>query len=141
MGLTSLSAIAEEELAPLLPKIVPKLYRLLHDPSPGVEESMKMFWYSLVKDPTDTLNQFFPLIVEELLEQLGSHLWRNRQSSAAALADLIRGRKWVELKGYFQRIWEGTYTNNMKDTQSASLDLSLCFTHWHFAENQPTADI
>jgi proteasome component ECM29 len=56
--------------------------------------------------------------VEELLEQLGSHLWRNRQSSAAALADLIRGRKWIELKNYFEGIWEGVFrvVDDIKET-------------------------
>merc|ERR1719399_2496408 len=48
MGLASLGWVAE--LEQLQPKIVPKLYRLLHDPSSQVQESMNMLWSVLVED-------------------------------------------------------------------------------------------
>ena len=116
MGLASLGWVAE--LEQLQPKIVPKLYRLLHDPSSQVQESMNMLWSVLVEDNGATVQKYFPLIVEDLLQQLSSHLWRNRQSSACALADLIQGRKWIELREYFGRIWDGVFrvVDDIKET-------------------------
>ena len=104
-GLTSIATIAEEQITAHLPKLVPKLYRLLHDPSPGVQESMYMFWCSLVKDPQATVGTYFKAILEELMVEITSHLWRNRQSAASALADLISAREWEDLKDEFGDIW------------------------------------
>ena len=118
MSLASLSNIAAEELAPILPQILPKLYRLLHDPNPSVQESMNMLWCSLVDDPRSTLALHFNHIMEELLHQLGSNLWRNRQSAAAALSDLIQGRTWRELQPFFERVWVGVFRviDDIKET-------------------------
>ncbi|QDZ21911.1 proteasome-associated protein ECM29 [Chloropicon primus] len=128
LGLRTISKIAENELAPLLPRIVPKLYRLLHDPSPGVQESMEMFWCSLVDNPTTTVTLHFPLIMEELLQQLTSNLWRNRQSSATALSSLIQGRTWAELQEYFERLWLGAFRviDDIKETvRTAAISLAV----------------
>ena len=48
---------------------------------------------------------------------------------------------WAETGGLD---FEGRYVHEQYERYPVcitSLDLSLCFTHWHFAENQPTADI
>lgn len=106
LGLQEISKIAQEELKPLLPKLVPKLFRMMHDPSPAVAEGMELFWASLVDDPKDVVTRFFPGICEELLNHMTSNLWRSRQSSAAALTSLVPGRRWLELSPYFVRMWD-----------------------------------
>lgn len=54
---------------------------------------MAHIWKSLVADSKKTIDEFLDIIIEDLLVQCGSRLWRSRESSCLALADLVQGRK------------------------------------------------
>ena len=76
------------------PKIYPKLFRYRFDPNNNVRKSMNDIWTALVRDPRSTIDTHFELILDDLLQSmLSGKDWRARQSSCAALADLIQERK------------------------------------------------
>lgn len=58
---------------------------------------MAHIWKSLVADSKKTIDEFLDLIIEDLLVQCGSRLWRSREASCLALADLIQGRKFNQV--------------------------------------------
>ena len=39
------------------------------------------------------------------MQEMGGRLWRNREASCNALADLLQGRRWPELKDKLNDIW------------------------------------
>ena len=49
-GFSSIAAHAGDQLAPYLPKLVPRLYRYQYDPSGPVRQAMSSIWSALVKD-------------------------------------------------------------------------------------------
>ena len=49
-GFSSIAAQAGNQLAPFLPKLVPRLYRYQYDPSGPVRLAMSSIWNALVKD-------------------------------------------------------------------------------------------
>lgn len=57
------------------------------------QEAMGHIWKSLVDDPKRAVDAHFDLIIDDLLTQCGSRLWRVREASCFALADVIQGRK------------------------------------------------
>lgn len=75
------------------PRLYPKLFRYRFDPNTNVRRSMNDIWNALVKDSNATLNQHFSAIMEDLLTNMTGREWRIRESSCAAVADLIQGRK------------------------------------------------
>jgi proteasome component ECM29 len=58
---------------------------------------MAHIWKSLVADPKRTIDQHLDLIVDDLIIQCGSRLWRSREASCLALADIIQGRKFKQV--------------------------------------------
>lgn len=58
---------------------------------------MAHIWKALVADSKKTIDEYLDLIIEDLLVQCGSRLWRSRESSCLALADLIQGRKFDQV--------------------------------------------
>lgn len=58
---------------------------------------MAHIWKSLVADPKRTIDQHLDLIVDDLIIQCGSRLWRSREASCLALADIIQGRKFEQV--------------------------------------------
>lgn len=58
---------------------------------------MAHIWKSLVEDPMGTIDQHFDLIIDDLINQCGSRLWRTREASALALADIMQGRKFNQV--------------------------------------------
>ena len=47
---------AGEQLAPVLHKIVPKLYRYQFDPNPKIQGAMSSIWTALVTDQKNTVS-------------------------------------------------------------------------------------
>ena len=43
--------------------------------------------------------------MEEILRESGSRLWRNRQSSAGALSDVLSGRTFKEIEPHLESVW------------------------------------
>lgn len=54
---------------------------------------MAHIWKSLVDDSKKTIDENLDLIITDLIIQSGSRLWRSREASCLALADIIQGRR------------------------------------------------
>lgn len=61
---------------------------------------MAHIWKSLVTDSKTTIDENFDLIIDDLLIQCGSRLWRSREASCLALADIIQGRKFDQVRRF-----------------------------------------
>ena len=102
-GFASIAKRAGDALAPHLAKLLPKLYR-------SVEINLRMrrgkgIWQAVVDDPKTAVDSHFAAVMEELLGVCGSRQWRARQSAASALAELLSGRRFVEVEPYLERAW------------------------------------
>ena len=104
-GFASIAKRAGDALAPHLAKLLPKLYRMQHDPNPRMQEAVKGIWQAVVDDPKTAVDSHFAAVMEELLGECGSRQWRARQSAASALAELLSGRRFVEVEPYLERVW------------------------------------
>ena len=104
-GFASIAKRAGDALAPHLAKLLPKLYRMQHDPNPRMQEAVKGIWQAVVDDPKSAVETNFGAIMEELLAECGGRQWRARQSSASALAELLSGRRFAEVEPYLERVW------------------------------------
>lgn len=62
---------------------------------------MAHIWKSLVADPKKTIDQHLDIIIDDLTIQCGSRLWRSREASCLALADIIQGRKFEQVSILF----------------------------------------
>lgn len=58
---------------------------------------MSHIWKSLVEDSKKTIDEYFDVIIDDLLIQSGSRLWRSREASCLALADVIQGRRFDQV--------------------------------------------
>lgn len=58
---------------------------------------MAHIWKSLVADSKKTIDEHLDFIIEDLLSQCGSRLWRSREASCLALADIVQGRKYDQV--------------------------------------------
>jgi proteasome component ECM29 len=79
-GFSSIIIQAEKELEPYLKDLIPRLYRFQYDPNPRVNEAMTSIWKALVKEPKTAIDEYFDIIVKDLLKGLGDRLWRTRES-------------------------------------------------------------
>ncbi|CEP12173.1 hypothetical protein [Parasitella parasitica] len=105
-GFQNLMALAEKEMEPYLPRLIPKLYRYQFDPNPRVNQTMKSIWKSLVKDSQKTVDTYFSEIMEDLLTGLGNRQWRIREASCAAITDLVIGRQLAQIEPYLEKLWQ-----------------------------------
>ncbi|OBZ85602.1 Proteasome-associated protein ECM29 [Choanephora cucurbitarum] len=105
-GFQNLMVIAEKEMSPYLPRLIPKLYRYQFDPNPRVNQTMKSIWRSLVKDNQKAVDAYFDQIMDDILIGLGNRQWRVREASCAAVADLIMGRQLAQIEPYLERLWQ-----------------------------------
>lgn len=69
-----------------------------------LQDAMVRIWKSLITDSKKTIDGHLDLIMDDLLTQCGSRLWRSREASCLALADIIQGRKFDQVMNcyYFQ---------------------------------------
>lgn len=79
-GFSSIVSQAEAELKPHLATLIPKLYRYQYDPNPKVNEAMTSIWKALVKEPKKAVQEYFDVIIKDLLEGMGARAWRTRES-------------------------------------------------------------
>ncbi|KAJ3082397.1 hypothetical protein HK102_001737 [Quaeritorhiza haematococci] len=105
MGFGNILAHAEEELKPYLPQLVPKLYRFQFDPNVKVADAMRSIWKALVKEPKKAVDEYFEVIVKDVLKGFGDRQWRTREASCAALTDLLHGRQLTQIEPYLQELW------------------------------------
>ena len=119
-GFSTIATQAGDQLAPYLPKIVPKLYRYQFDPNPDIRQIMTTIWSSLVSDSKKIVDEYLEKILVDLLKHVISPQWRERQSCCNALNDLIRGRVLDSVVCHFPEMWEllfkvRTGTNSLND--------------------------
>ncbi|ORE02510.1 ARM repeat-containing protein [Rhizopus microsporus var. microsporus] len=117
-GFQNLMALAEKEMEPYLPRLIPKLYRYQFDPNPRVNQTMKSIWRSVVKDNQKTIDAYFNQIMEDLLAGLGNHQWRVREASCSALNDLVQGRKLGQIEPFLEQLWQMSFRalDDIKDS-------------------------
>jgi proteasome component ECM29 len=51
------------------------------------------------------VTEHYGAIMAEVLKEAGGRLWRNRQASCTAMAELLQGRAWAEVGPYLGRAW------------------------------------
>lgn len=105
-GFQNLMALAEKEMEPYLPRLIPKLYRYQFDPNPRVNQTMKSIWRSLIKDNQKTVDTYFSEIMNDLLTGLGNRQWRIREASCAAITDLVMGRQLAQIEPFLEKLWQ-----------------------------------
>ncbi len=66
---------------------------------------MTNIWAVLVREPRKAVDEHFQTILSELLREMGAKLWRNREAACLALADLLQGRRWADVKDRLEEMW------------------------------------
>ncbi|CAK8685552.1 unnamed protein product [Clavelina lepadiformis] len=92
-GFRSIATAAREHLKPYLPSIVPRLYRYIFDPQSSVQAAMTSIWNVLADEPNKLVRIYINLILDDLIKNLTSNLWRIRQASCLALSDILRNNQ------------------------------------------------
>ncbi|KAJ8543860.1 hypothetical protein K7X08_025478 [Anisodus acutangulus] len=108
-GFSKIAKHAGDALQPYLHALVPRLLRYQYDPDKNVQDAMTHIWRSLIPDSKKTIDEHFDLIMDDLLTQSGSRLWRSREASCLALSDVIQGRKFDQVEKHLKRIWTTAY--------------------------------
>ncbi|XP_073008804.1 uncharacterized protein [Typha latifolia] len=126
-GFSKIAKHAGDALQPHLRSLIPRLVRYQYDPDKNVQDAMGHIWKSIVADPRRTIDEYFDLIMDDLLAQSGSRLWRSREASCLALADIIQGRKYSQVSKHLRSIWTAAFRamDDIKETVRNSGD-SLC---------------
>jgi len=71
---------------------------------------MAHIWKALIQDPKKAVDEHLNHIFDDLLVQCGSRLWRSREASCLALADIIQGRKFDQVRSsYFNIQFKGNF--------------------------------
>ncbi|XP_051993811.1 proteasome adapter and scaffold protein ECM29-like [Xyrauchen texanus] len=125
-GFNIIAAKAGEQLAPFLPQLVPRLYRYQFDPNLAIRLAMTSIWDALVTDKT-IVEKYFKDILQDVISNLTSNMWRVRESSCMALNDLIRGRQANEIIERLSEIWETLFRvlDDIKESVRKAADLTL----------------
>lgn len=104
-GFNVIATRAGEQLAPFLPQLVPRLYRYQFDPNLGIRQAMTSIWNALVTDKS-MVDKYLKEILQDLIKNLTSNMWRVRESSCLALNDLLRGRPLDDVIDKLPEMWE-----------------------------------
>uniref|UniRef100_A0A674HU35 Ecm29 proteasome adaptor and scaffold n=1 Tax=Taeniopygia guttata TaxID=59729 RepID=A0A674HU35_TAEGU len=125
-GFNAIAAKAGEQLAPFLPQLLPRLYRYQFDPNVGIRQAMTSIWNALVTDKS-MVDKYMKKILEDLISNLTSNLWRIRESSCLALNDLLRGRPLDDVIDKLPEIWEVLFRvqDDIKETVRKAAELAL----------------
>ncbi|XP_063770752.1 proteasome adapter and scaffold protein ECM29 isoform X2 [Pseudophryne corroboree] len=125
-GFNVIATKAGEQLAPFLPQLVPRLYRYQFDPNTGIRQSMTSIWNALVTDKT-TVDKYLSEILQDLINNLTSNMWRIRESSCLALNDLLRGRQFDDVVDKLPEIWETLFRvqDDIKESVRKAAELAL----------------
>lgn len=67
-GFAAIASRAGDALAPHLPNLAPKLYRMQFDSNKGVQEAAAAIWTALVPEPRKTLDAHFDAIMGDLIK-------------------------------------------------------------------------
>ncbi|KAF8664644.1 hypothetical protein HU200_054353 [Digitaria exilis] len=126
-GFSKIAKQAGEALEPYLNTLIPRLVRYQYDPDKNIQDSMAHIWKLIVSDPKKAIDEHYDVIVEDLLVQSGSRLWRSREASCLALADIIQGRRYSQVSKHLRKIWITAFRamDDIKETVRNAGD-SLC---------------
>ncbi|KAF5447658.1 hypothetical protein F2P56_033192 [Juglans regia] len=126
-GFSKIAKQAGDAIKPHLRLLIPRLVRYQYDPDKNVQDAMALIWKSLVTDSKKTIDENFDLIIDDLLVQCGSRLWRSREASCIALADIIQGRKFDQIRKHLKKLWSAAFRamDDIKETVRTSGD-KLC---------------
>ncbi|KAL4027472.1 hypothetical protein IC575_010638 [Cucumis melo] len=126
-GFSKIAKQAEDALKPYLHSLIPRLVRYQYDPDKNVQDAMAHIWKSLVDDSKKTIDENLDLIITDLITQSGSRLWRSREASCLALADIIQGRKFSQVEKHLEKLWSVAFRamDDIKETVRNSGD-KLC---------------
>ncbi|KAM4708609.1 proteasome adapter and scaffold protein ECM29 [Discoglossus pictus] len=125
-GFNVIADKAGEQLAPFLPQLVPRLYRYQFDPNTGIRQAMTSIWNALVTDK-NTVDKYLNEILQDLINNLTSNMWRIRESSCLALNDLLRGRQLDDVVDKLPEIWETLFRvqDDIKESVRKAAELAL----------------
>uniref|UniRef100_F6S581 Proteasome adapter and scaffold protein ECM29 n=1 Tax=Equus caballus TaxID=9796 RepID=F6S581_HORSE len=125
-GFNVIATRAGEQLAPFLPQLVPRLYRYQFDPNLGIRQAMTSIWNALVTDKS-TVDKYLKEILQDLVKNLTSNMWRVRESSCLALNDLLRGRPLDDIIDKLPEIWETLFRvqDDIKESVRKAAELAL----------------
>ncbi|PRP89356.1 proteasome-associated protein [Planoprotostelium fungivorum] len=94
----------KKQMEPVLPQLVPKLYRASYDPNPKISSAMTNILASLV-DVKKVSSDYFDQIVVDLMDAMVSNLWRSRESACHALTDALQGKTFVQVRPHLCELW------------------------------------
>ncbi|CAN8246973.1 unnamed protein product, partial [Cochlearia groenlandica] len=117
-GFSKIAKQAGDALQPHLRLLIPRLIRYQYDPDKNVQDAMAHIWKALIQDPRKAVDEHLNHIFDDLLAQCGSRLWRSREASCLALADIIQGRKFDQVGEHLKRIWIAAFRamDDIKET-------------------------
>lgn len=91
-------------------KIISRFYRLLYDPQMRIQECIKRIWNKLFSSTKQMVivEKYFPVIFQDLYNDILSSRWRVRESIQSALLDIFRmlNRKLIDNQEYIQLFQE-----------------------------------
>ncbi|KAE8632216.1 hypothetical protein XENTR_v10001477 [Xenopus tropicalis] len=125
-GFNVIATKAGEQLAPFLPQLIPRLYRYQFDPNTGIRQAMTSIWNALVTNK-NMVDKYLVEILQDLINNLTSNLWRVRESSCLALNDLLRGRQLDDVVDKLPEIWETLFRvqDDIKESVRKAAELAL----------------
>ncbi|XP_039184910.1 proteasome adapter and scaffold protein ECM29 isoform X2 [Crotalus tigris] len=125
-GFNVIATKAGEQLAPFLPQLLPRLYRYQFDPNLGIRQAMTSIWNALVTDKS-AVDKYMKEILDDLISNLTSNMWRIRESSCLALNDLLRGRPLDDIIHQLPEIWETLFRvqDDIKESVRKAAELAL----------------
>lgn len=117
-GFSKIAKLAGDALHPYLRALIPRLVRYQYDPDKNVQDAMTHIWKSLVADSKRAIDEHLDLILDDLLIQCGSRLWRSREASCLAVADILQGRRFDQVGKHLKRIWTAAFRamDDIKET-------------------------
>ncbi|CAH2033513.1 unnamed protein product [Thlaspi arvense] len=117
-GFSKIAKQAGDALRPHLRLLIPRLIRYQYDPDKNVQDAMAHIWKALIQDPKKAVDEHLNHIFDDLLAQCGSRLWRSREASCLALADILQGRKFDQVGEHLKRLWIAAFRamDDIKET-------------------------
>ncbi|MEJ1282869.1 Ecm29 proteasome adaptor and scaffold [Cricetulus griseus] len=125
-GFNVIATRAGEQLAPFLPQLIPRLYRYQFDPNLGIRQAMTSIWNALVTDKS-MVDKYLKEILQDVIKNLTSNMWRVRESSCLALNDLLRGRPLDDVIDKLPEMWETLFRvqDDIKESVRKTAELVL----------------
>lgn len=90
----------------MLKRLIPKLYRYRFDVN---GKAMDQIWTAIVPNPNQVVNEYFNIILDDLLENMGVRQWRVRQASCAAIGELLIGQPLEKYEQKLEDIWSAAF--------------------------------